>query len=75
MQPVCRNCPKGYYCKSSIKDLTKCPAHHFCPEKTRVPILCPNGTYTNYTATGLGSAGDCQRCPTSYYCKTGMFGI
>jgi len=71
MQGSCKDCPAGYYCTSKVDTLEKCPAKHYCPLRTEIPLICPNGTYTNSTAEGLERAEDCRPCPAGSYCKSG----
>ncbi|KAG7471369.1 hypothetical protein MATL_G00123830 [Megalops atlanticus] len=40
-----------------------CPAAHYCPSGSAVPVPCPAGTYTN-----LSGQAQCSRCPAGYYC-------
>ena len=72
-QASCRDCPAGYFCTSKVENLEKCPPKHYCPTRTEIPVICPNGTFTNDTAFGLERADDCRPCPSGSYCKSGRF--
>ena len=43
-----------------------CAPGHYCPKGTLELLPCPVGTYAAYPS-GRG-LGDCQACPSSYYC-------
>ncbi|XP_048471581.1 uncharacterized protein K04H4.2-like [Rhincodon typus] len=44
-----------------------CPIGHYCPEGSKHPWPCPQGSYSH--TMGLASEGQCQRCPHGYYCN------
>ena len=43
-----------------------CPAGHYCPAMTSVPVPCGNGTYNSFT--GAGMITSCVTCPPGYNC-------
>ena len=71
MSSSCLSCPAGYYCTSSVFKLVTCPARHYCPPESTLPKICPNGTYTLDSETGLERADQCRPCVTSQYCQLG----
>uniref|UniRef100_A0A3Q3IVN5 Uncharacterized protein n=1 Tax=Monopterus albus TaxID=43700 RepID=A0A3Q3IVN5_MONAL len=49
-----------------------CPAGHYCPEGTSVPLPCPAGYYQN--KTGSKGKEDCKPCPFEcLVCPLGQF--
>ena len=43
-----------------------CPAGHFCPQGSGMPIACEAGSYANITGLSV-----CWDCPEGYYCPEG----
>ena len=68
-------CDPGYFCKIGASVATPtdgstgdiCPAGSFCLSGSSLPVLCPDGTFTNYAG-----AIECSLCPAGYYCLSGM---
>lgn len=68
-------CPPGTYGKSYALTMERCsglcPAAHYCPWATDVPIPCPDGTYSS------GGLFQCMTCPrrpgseSAATCKSG----
>ncbi len=65
-------CWEGFYCfggavlpNNPTEDITggPCPAGHFCPNNTGIPIVCPAGSYNILTGQAT-----CIMCPAEYYC-------
>lgn len=76
---VSGDCDAGYACfrGSSTKNpsgtfsftqLTNglCPAGHYCPAGTKLPVQCPEGTYSS--STGLQADSACTACSPGFYC-------
>ena len=69
-------CDAGYFCTSGAKvprpsdgvtgDI--CLPGRFCPAQTKVPELCPVGTYSNNT--GNEHQHNCTQCTPGSYCET-----
>ena len=63
-------CDPGYFCDFgavSATDTDKiCPAGHYCPAGTGLPIRCPEGYYN--PNEGGQSKNDCYPCEAGYYC-------
>ena len=45
----------------------RCPRGAYCGSATKIPILCPEGTYTGNE--GGKSRADCLACPGGHYCQ------
>eukprot|EP01022_Parablepharisma_sp_SALTPOND_P023128 TRINITY_DN47_c0_g6_i1.p1 TRINITY_DN47_c0_g6~~TRINITY_DN47_c0_g6_i1.p1 ORF type:complete len:4331 (-),score=484.04 TRINITY_DN47_c0_g6_i1:2741-15733(-) len=68
----CKLCPPGYNCSEpGVADLNnvKCPVGHYCPDSTKAPVPCPNGTYTD--KPGLAEIKECFTCPEGFFCLVG----
>ena len=53
---------------NGTKENDLCPAGHYCPKGTSIPIPCPIGT--NSSSRGLTKQSDCPACVQGYYCPT-----
>ncbi|XP_034024621.1 neurogenic locus notch homolog protein 4-like [Thalassophryne amazonica] len=68
------SCDAGYYCSGGAVTATPsggltgdvCPVGHFCPIGSSSPIVCPDGTHSNFTG-----AAECDDCPPGTYCLSG----
>ncbi|GAB9469615.1 hypothetical protein Gpo141_00006888 [Globisporangium polare] len=50
----------------------QCPQGAYCPLGSATPMLCPPGTFNNFT--GLETETQCVSCPAGFYCETpGLF--
>lgn len=66
---VCRTCPAGYYCSSSLStsQYYPCPRGYYCPSGTGTNwVVCPSGRYGS--RAGLSTVDDCTACPPGLYC-------
>ena len=71
-------CDPGYYCSGRTNTSRPsdgetgdiCPEHHFCPEGSSAPLVCPAGTYM----PNMG-ASQCLDCPSGLQCINGMSGF
>ena len=73
---VTAECDAGWFCTSGAKvprpsdgitgDI--CPPGRYCPKGTKVPQLCPIGTYSNNT--GNSHQDNCTACREGSYCET-----
>ena len=77
---TCKDCPRGYACKTTYSlpevcpdgffaegkkvECTECPAGEYCPDKRYSGIPCGFGTYA-YPRT----SSNCTSCPAGYQCK------
>ena len=62
-------CSAGYYCgglNSTSPQAAVCPAGHFCPVGTAVPVKCPRGTYLE--SVGGTNLSSCKACVAGFYC-------
>ena len=62
-------CLAGYFCgelNSSDAKAAVCPAGHYCPAGTVLPVKCARGTYLD--SEGGSSASSCKPCVAGYYC-------
>jgi len=65
----CRNCTPSFYCpKEGLTNPEQypCPVGQYCPEKSILPIDCPQGTYNPHQ--NKSSLSDCLSCPRGFYC-------
>jgi hypothetical protein len=60
---TCEPCPPGYYCTGG-DSMIACPANHFCPSFTIIPITCGVGSIS---LEGSGYNNNCS-------CSAGYFG-
>ena len=71
-EPVCKSCPKGYYCGAIASTFigNDCPKGCYCPEgtQTSTQFKCPAGTYN--PKENAGNSDFCLDCPPGYYCPT-----
>lgn len=80
MQALCKECPEGFYCDSTLQNDTvcshgvqnpvPCPAGHFCPNGTKFSSEygCLRGTFSSQS--GLTSSAECSPCSPGMYCLT-----
>lgn len=63
-----KECAEGYYCTEGSTDpyQTYCPAKHYCPKGSGVPLECPSGFYQPDIAQAK-----CLECPSGSYCING----
>ncbi|KAL8012133.1 putative tyrosine-protein kinase ephrin type A/B receptor [Plasmopara halstedii] len=67
-------CYNGTYCPVGLDrepalELDACPPGFYCPTATPLPIICPAGTYSNFT--GQDSVNDCTPTPAGYFSIAG----
>ncbi|CAG5098823.1 Oidioi.mRNA.OKI2018_I69.XSR.g16008.t1.cds [Oikopleura dioica] len=74
-----KECPGGMYCISGAKDDSTivipnhkidCPPGFYCPKGTKVPIMCPAGTYRN--VPGGADKNSCSQCQEGFVCYQGQ---
>ena len=62
-------CKKGYFCPENQEKAdpfkTICPAGHFCPLGSKLPLRCGNGTYQDNVGHSL-----CKTCPPGFVCDS-----
>lgn len=67
---IAGDCAAGYFCDFGAikeKDPSKiCPAGHYCPAGTTLPVRCPNGYY--FPQEGAERRQDCRPCLAGEYC-------
>uniref|UniRef100_A0A7S3JP84 Chitin-binding type-2 domain-containing protein n=1 Tax=Aureoumbra lagunensis TaxID=44058 RepID=A0A7S3JP84_9STRA len=70
-------CAAGFYCPlgsiyangtGSDGETSECPAGAYCPEGSKVPILCPIGTYSEFS--GQSDLSTCQNCTAGRFCAS-----
>ena len=62
-------CTAGYFCNttSAQPDQYVCPAGHYCPVGTDIPMPCPAGTYLGTVMNS--EEADCVSCTAGSYCE------
>ncbi|KAF4141759.1 hypothetical protein GN958_ATG09004 [Phytophthora infestans] len=67
-------CYNGTYCPAGSDsepalEMDACPPGYYCPTATPSPVICPAGTYSNFT--GQDSMSDCTPTPAGYFSLAG----
>ncbi|TYZ59327.1 hypothetical protein PybrP1_004972 [[Pythium] brassicae (nom. inval.)] len=57
-------CPPGSASEPALA-VDACPAGYYCPTATPQPMICPAGTYSNFT--GQDAIDDCAPTPAGYF--------
>ncbi|KAH3750553.1 hypothetical protein DPMN_185080 [Dreissena polymorpha] len=68
---TCDPCPAGYYCPANTTNPIDCGNYSYCPQGSRAPTLCPNGTF-NDVYMNLMAPEDCKACTAGKYCTGGQ---
>uniref|UniRef100_K3WJP5 Tyrosine-protein kinase ephrin type A/B receptor-like domain-containing protein n=1 Tax=Globisporangium ultimum (strain ATCC 200006 / CBS 805.95 / DAOM BR144) TaxID=431595 RepID=K3WJP5_GLOUD len=61
-------CPPGSDSEPAL-ETDACPKGYYCPIATPAPVICPAGTYSNFT--GQDSLDDCIPTPAGYFSLEG----
>ena len=64
-QPVCIDCPPGYYCHDPARSPEICPVGSYCPAKSGAPSICQPGFLC--LKEGLSQQ---LPCPSGHYCPS-----
>ena len=62
-------CDAGYYCPpgqtTPIPSEFTCTVGHYCLQGSPFPLICPSGSYQNYTGQST-----CSPCPEGHFCDS-----